>query len=695
MGKLLPFISIAAGLYASSCIAAVTKTEDFLDLSLADLTTLNISVSSNYQQPLKSSPGIVRVIDHRMITANGWDTLQQALMHIPGVQVSVSKNGHSNIWIRGVQSRNNNKVLLLIDGVPQNDSYYGNFHLNDLVPMQHIHCIEILNGPGGVVHGANSFAGVIAITTRNRGGRIGARAGVQDSYQSANTTETVYDGQVYADYNWQSEMGNFYLFVDTLNQQGFQPQYNRSGEFYDRDVDAKRQYFFGKYHNQALELQLSYSDYQYPYRYTKSDRWQGYDKTLFNAAAKYQYPINESLNLKLSAFYKRYDFQRPKVFFQNGRTEQAGDSNHDTSATGLNATLLWPISEQRHVSFGLSYNNDWSRNTTEVNTDYPENASASTIVSDALVEKGSLRVVGLFTEYQQQIFGNHWLHLGARYDDLSEFENQSSYRISLTREGNFFHYKILFGTSYRVPNFREYLKKYNPSYNNKTPLQPEQMETLELAVGFTPDEHDILLVWYINRYKDFIREVTVNSVDGTVINNNGGDEYSFNFKEIDISGLELSWNWQATNDLSVKSSVSYLLNASENPGFLHNNIVSPRQISSQETDLLLLSDLTASFQVNYQFNPRHQFYLEAIYYGNRDVSENYQANAARQQASNADSHWLTSLHIQSKWSRKLSFGLGINNLMDKKIYSPALDPTTDYDNQWPGRHVEVNAQWVF
>ena len=147
--------------------------------------------------------------------------------------------------------------------------------------------------------------------------------------------------------------------------------------------------------------------------------------------------------------------------------------------------------------------------------------------------------------------------------------------------------------------------------------------------------------------------------------------------------------------MSIKSSVSYLLDAQENPGTLPNNIISPAHINSVKTDLQLLSDLTVSVQFNYQFTHQHQLYLDAIYYSERDTPDNYQNNASLQQASNADSYWLANLHLQSNFGQHFSAGLGANNLFDQKVYSLPLEPTSDYDNQWPGRHIELNAQWDF
>jgi len=694
-GIQLKWVIIFIVLTFSLSLKSFAEDADFLDLSLEELMHTKVSVSSSFQQSLKSTPGIVRVISKEAIASNGWQNLQQLLMHIPGVQISVSKNGHSNIWMRGVQNRNNNKVLLLIDGVPQHDLYYGNFNINKQIPLQAIEKVEVLNGPGGVVHGANSFAGVIAITTKSQGKSVGVNVSQQASYTSNVSKENVYQGQIYTDSNWQTALGDFYFFTSALKDDGFQPQYNRRGEFVGRDASSESYNVLAKYQYQSFDMQLNYSDYAYPYRFTKAERWQGYDKQILSISANYSQQISSNVELKLSGYHKQYDFSRPKEYYEDGLVESSGESLHDTSSQGVDAVFLWPVSAQRHVSFGLNFNRDWSRKTVENLTEFSIDSLPIKTSEQSLIENASRRVFGVFTEFQQEIFLQHWLHLGLRYDDLSDFDNQLNYRISITKESDNFYYKFLFGTSYRVPSYREYLKKYNDDYNQKNLLNPEEMKTIELAVGYNFEHHDLSLVWYSNHYENFIKEVNINSVDGIVIDSGGGDEYGFNFDEIEVNGLELTWLWELQKSLLIKSSLSYLLDASENPGVLTQEIVSPEPISAEKTDLMFMSDFTATFEVNYQFSKRYQLYWDLIYYGDRSVPSNYQDNSSVLQKKNADYFLLSNVNLQIAINDKTNLSFAINNIFDENIYSPTPDPASDYDSQWARRQLQLSVLWQF
>ena len=668
---------------------------DLFDLSLEQLMNVKVAVSSSFQQSLKSTPGIVRVFNKETIKANGWQSLEQLLLHVPGVQISVSKNGHSNIWMRGVQNRNNNKVLLLIDGTPQQDLYYGNFNINNQVPMHSIEKVEVLNGPGGVVHGANSFAGVIAITTKSQGKSIGISVESKSSYSSATSQEEVIQKQAVGDYHWVTDFGNFYFFTSILSDDGFQPQYNRRGEFVERDVSSNSYNLLGKYQLKSFDFKVNYSDYSYPYRFTKSGRWQGYDKQVLSLSTSYSQPISSNIDLELSGFYKHYDFSRPKIYYENGIVESEGESIHNTSAQGAKAVFLWPVSAKRHISFGLNYDTDWSRKSIEEVTDYTSATTPEISKKELLVEDNTHSVFGMFTEYQQEILSEHWLHFGLRYDNLSNFENQFNYRISITKESDNFYYKALLGTSYRVPTYREYLKKYSEDYTQKNSLSPEQMKTFEVAAGYNLEHHDFSLVWYINNYKDFIKELNVYSVDGIEIDSEKGDEYAFNFDEIRISGLEFTWLWTLEESLFINSSFSYLLDATENPGALMHNLASSEPVNTEKDELNFLSDLTASIEINYHFSKRYQFYWDLIYYSDRGVPDNYQENSAIIDYENANGFLLSNMSLQITVNEKLNLSFSISNLFDENIYSPSLDPASDYDSQWSKRKFNLSLYWQF
>jgi outer membrane receptor protein involved in Fe transport len=137
-----------------------------------------VTVSSRYAQSLRKAPNIVNVIDAEQIRDRGYLTLGDALRDLPGIYVWTTQEGRLLASFRGIVSADNNKVLLLIDGMPLYDGVYTHAWVDDYLPIHHIAQIEVIKGPGSAVYGTNAFAGVINVVTRDASDLEGASARV-------------------------------------------------------------------------------------------------------------------------------------------------------------------------------------------------------------------------------------------------------------------------------------------------------------------------------------------------------------------------------------------------------------------------------------------------------------------------------------------------------------------------------------
>ena len=134
----LLFAGGASSLQAQTQTAAAAQppdTVDLLNLSLEELLNVKVTSTTKSSLEIRQAPGVVRVFTRTDIVRLGFTTLRDVLRQIPGIQVIEYRTGHQTIWVRGVQSRYNNKVLLLIDGVPMHDSYYGHFDIDESLAL--------------------------------------------------------------------------------------------------------------------------------------------------------------------------------------------------------------------------------------------------------------------------------------------------------------------------------------------------------------------------------------------------------------------------------------------------------------------------------------------------------------------------------------------------------------------------------
>ena len=108
------------------------------------------------------SVGTVRTLGRAVLEASGAVTLEEALALVPGLQVRTGGAGTPRVDIRGLRTRH---VLLLLDGIPINDSYDGQFDPTT-IPVEHIERIKITTGGGSLLYGPGGNGGVINIITR-------------------------------------------------------------------------------------------------------------------------------------------------------------------------------------------------------------------------------------------------------------------------------------------------------------------------------------------------------------------------------------------------------------------------------------------------------------------------------------------------------------------------------------------------
>ena len=80
----------------------------------------------------------------------GFNTVADALRMIPGIYITTSIESRELAWFRGTISPDNNKILLLIDGVPWYDGVYNHAWIDNYLSLDHIQQIEVIKGPGSL-----------------------------------------------------------------------------------------------------------------------------------------------------------------------------------------------------------------------------------------------------------------------------------------------------------------------------------------------------------------------------------------------------------------------------------------------------------------------------------------------------------------------------------------------------------------
>ena len=681
MKKLLGVLLLVATLHTAFAqeITLDTDSVDFYTLSLEELMNIRVVSSTKTEMSMQKAPSVIRLFTKSDINEHGFQTLREVLDQVPGFEIQEFRAGHQLTWVRGVQSRYNNKVLLLIDGVPMRDSYYGNFNIDEMIPIETVERIEIINGPGSVLYGTNSFSGVVSITTKRAGKSVSLKAGSFNSY-SANAQ---------ADFKGLFVNGNFFT------TDGFSPNFNSDGKVRAHDQSATNSSFLAKYEYKGLQLTGSYTHYEYPYRYRDSKSSYAFTRNPVYGAATYSLNMKNNASLKFRAFYNKFNFEIDKTKY----TDATSSDIKSISTEYLNSTIYGGDVEyfakfKKHEFIGgVSLLNDMA-NDMRVVTVMPEKEVEDMIVGGKATFTRS--ALGFFMQDTYNLSNMFALTTGLRYDILSDFDNQFNYRLGLTASLTKNWYgKLLFGTAYRTPAYREYLDIVG--YNE---LDPEKLKTLEFQFGYVSNKIDVNVTLYNNDYTDFISEVLVDSIQ-----THGGDmriiddEVSFNFVSRRITGVELNTVIKPTRKISMLVGLSYKINATEQlGGFRTNDIIyASQEMQFSERDLLFMSNLTGNFTATYHFGDRARLSLSGLYFSDRRTPADYQADVpeAVQDASNANGFIRLNLAGTVNIYKGLSASINVYNLFDATHFSGPFGGQRDYDAQWTSRMIRTGLNYRF
>ncbi len=159
------------------------------DLDLANLVTSAAKGVTTVQE----APAIITVLPGEEIRDRQVRFLDDLIDLVPGFYRSVQLNNQFPLLsTRGVLQGN----LSLRDGVSMFDSYANARTVSRGVPLELVKRIEIISGPGGVLWGANSFLGVINMTTKDAEDIDGVEASA--GYGDGNGDRRNYRGYVMA-----------------------------------------------------------------------------------------------------------------------------------------------------------------------------------------------------------------------------------------------------------------------------------------------------------------------------------------------------------------------------------------------------------------------------------------------------------------------------------------------------------------
>jgi outer membrane receptor for ferrienterochelin and colicins len=251
---------------------------------------------------------------------------------------------------------------------------------------------------------------------------------------------------------------------------------------------------------------------------------------------------------------------------------------------------------------------------------------------------------------------------GVRYDYFEQFDDYVNYRMALNYSPSPLHsWKLMYGTGIRTPTLREYQKVLDGTTFEPPIPDAERFESLELGYYLNTGRYRASLTAYNNRLAKFIYETpTPDGLDEYFIN--GADRYRL----YGVDGLLDVW---LTDRLATRMTVGYVDSNSEIAGS-HPYI----------------AHWSGSVVTTYQLTPRHELGVSLVYNSKRDDLNTFRED-------NSSEFVLANLYLSGEVSPRLSYRVGVDNVLDQRIHDTAASYSNEYNTEKARRQLWLEITW--
>ncbi len=163
---------------------------------------------------LSEIPGRVDVLTSDMMATVPSLTLVDKIRAVSGINTSSSFGMFTmrpNVTLRGLSGEDQSRTLVMIDGIPINNSDTGGVNWNS-VHTGSVRQVEVYKGPGSSLYGSNAMGGVINIITQTPDVSFSGSAGI--SYGTFNTLQNHIHINSRPNDRLSLQLGAFYNYSD-------------------------------------------------------------------------------------------------------------------------------------------------------------------------------------------------------------------------------------------------------------------------------------------------------------------------------------------------------------------------------------------------------------------------------------------------------------------------------------------------
>jgi iron complex outermembrane receptor protein len=629
-----------------------------------------LSIATGHPILQNLSPSVTSVMTSKDIEKIGARRLEDVLEYLPGVHVSSARAGNTNnvIGFRGIYSEANSQVLILINGVPQRNTFIGGKPFAWSMPVKNISHIEVIRGPGSMLYGGDAITGVINIILKTgkdlKGGNVGSFLGSKNTYegwaqygQKNNDWEYSFSAQGGTTNGSQGRIErDAQSFLD--NRFGTRvsnaPGFTNNGR---DDIDARMDVAYKDW----LRLRAGYQRYNNVQTGQGAalalDRSGATNEDVYNLDLSANHKFNDNLTSESKAYFVGQDTSwnwgllPPGTlggFLPQGANVQ---TTHFQGTTGLTTQLNYTGIKAHNVTSGTGIIYNWIDNISDklnylITPGFIQQipfTELSSLGSDPNLKSRNRTNFYTLLQDEWNFATDFYLTTGLRYDFYSDTTDGFSPRISLVwNANNNLTTKLLYSRSFRPPSFLEKNLTATPT----TILKPEIMDTVEFQVE---NKWSPQLTTSTNAYW-FQLDNLITSANQSILTTVQPFPTAFsNASKINGMGTEVEGRFTYNDNLNMSLNYSYHhVSQSDNTGLL------PEHMIKALFDWKFTKDWMIGSQLSWVGERKRQ------------------ANDPRPNLSN---YFIAGVTLSTKVAKPLELTLRVNNVFGANAKEPSVAPT--------------------
>ncbi len=692
--KTLWVISIGLSISITSAGLQAAESDAASEAALQDLLQAldqETEIATKTKMNIDFVPGMVSVLYGDDLLARGVVSVVDALALIPGVELSLTSDGQTQVFIRGIATAfASGKVKVLLNGVPFNATLsVATTALR--IPTEIIDRIEIIRGPGSAIYGEFAFSGVINIVTRSDNNRVFVRYGSLGTTTASGVLVRKPDER---DLSMSLSFSRTWIEGDSvkagrdvLRNSPFSVLSNAPGTSNEKEQDTSV-IFQSKFRDTSLSVQFVKVDtgdffglaHALPSYNSKIMR----EVSLYTVNAETKWELSPDLDMNVYLGWHDYKLDSglhelyPASIFGSFPNGMLGSPNYEERKYRAGADFNYKGWDKHDILAGVEVMYT-SQGETFAERNYDPNAIPPTPVplakysgAENWLDEGLTRLVyGMFVQDQFSLNDRLTMTAGLRFDSYDDVGQALSPRIAAV-----YHLKehqtikAQYAQAFRPPAFIETATRNNPVVSGNPDIESEHMTTYELAYIFNDEVNKLRGTLFFADMHDLI-----------VIDSGA---YA-NQDEAHTRGVELEYIRNFGRQIKVDASASY---------------VHPWNDTTNE---LIANVAMFTGNVGVMYHPTNNYSVSAQY---RYVGERKRESGDPRNS--LEGYQVLDLTVSASNFVKSGITLraGVKNLFDEEIIYPApmvffvasvpqLLPAYEEDYPRPGREFWLQADMRF